>query len=157
MSDIAEDDFQPFPVWRRALKALLARGLSDGQVIDKADLVELFDLRRPVTAQDQERFQLDYMRHFQQLRDELLEEHRLALRTMHGESAYEVVPPMNQTDLAVSEGQRDMKRAARKMARTLAFVRFDQLSDEERKKNADAQAKTAMLAGMIRTPRLASK
>jgi hypothetical protein len=142
------------PAWKHALRVLLDRGIRDGQIIEKAELVDLFGLRQPQTAAEQERFQLDFMRQFLELRDELLEEHRLALRTMHGEGSYQVVPPNEQTDHAMTEGLREMRRAARKMARTLAFVRHEQLTDEERRKNADAQAKAAMFAGMIRNPRL---
>ena len=112
--------------------------------------------KTPVTAAEQERFQLDYMRQFQELRDELLEEHRLALRTLRGEHAYEVVPPMDQTDFAMGDGLREMKRAAKKMVGTLVFIRHEQLTDEGRRKNADAQAKAAMFAGMIRNPQLLS-
>lgn len=142
------------PAWKHALSVLLERGISDGQIITKADLSDLFGLRKPETAAEQERYQLDFMTQFLSLRDELLEEHRLALRTMYGESSYQVVPPSEQTDLAMSEGLREMKRAARKMVRTLAFVRHEMLTDEQRRRNADAQAKAAMLAGMIRNPQL---
>lgn len=142
------------PAWKHALGVLLERGLQDGQIITRDELSNLFGLKKPETAQEQERYQLAFMRQFQSLRDELLEEHRLALRTMYGEASYQVVPPNEQTDLAMTEGLREMKLAARKMARTLAFVRHEELTDEERRKNADAQAKAAMLAGMIRNPRL---
>jgi hypothetical protein len=149
-----EEEFRLSPAWKHALAQLLARGLSNGDVIEKADLVQWFGLKPPVTAADQERFQLDFMRQFVELRDELLEEHRIALRTMRGEAAYQVIPPADQTDHAMHEGLQEMRRAARKMVRTLAFVRHDELSDDARRKNADAQAKAAMLAGMIRKPRL---
>lgn len=145
------------PAWKHALKVLMERGLADGTVIRKEELTELFGLRRPVTAQDQERFQLEFMQHFNELRDELLEEHRIALRTMFGEGAYEVVPPGDQTELAMKDGMRDLRRSMRKMTRTLAFVRHEELTDEQRRQNADAQAKAAMLAGMIRNPRLPAK
>lgn len=142
------------PAWKHALAVLIEEGLSYGQMITKERLVELFGLCKPVTAEDQERFQMEFLSQFTELREELLEEHRLRLRTLHGERAYEVVRPGEQTDLAVSEGQREMKRAIRRMSRTLAFVRHEELTDAERRKNADAQAKTAMLAGMVRKPLL---
>lgn len=145
------------PPWKHALAELMAEGLPNGRVITKQRLTELFGLRLPVTAADQERFQLDFMRQFSDLRDELLEEHRIALRTIFGESSYEVVPPSNQTDMAVTDGMKEMRRAMRRMTKTLAFVRHEELTDEQRKHNADAQAKAAMLAGMIRQPRLQSK
>lgn len=149
-----EEEFRLSPPWKHALRALLMRGLSNGDVITKPELVELFGLAAPVTAEDQERFSLEFMRQFSELRDELLEEHRIALRTMHGESSYEVVPPADQTALALSDGQKEMRRALRRMTRTLAFIRHDELTDEQRRKNADAQAKAAMLAGMIRGQKL---
>jgi hypothetical protein len=150
----ADDEFRLSPAWKQALRELIDGGLKNGDVVTRERLVELFGLRPPVTAADQERFQLEFMQQFQALRDELLEEHRVALRTMYGERAYEVVPPGQQTDLAMQEGMRDLRRSMRKMSRTLAFVRHEELTDDQRKQNADAQAKAAMLAGMIRQPRL---
>lgn len=149
-----DDEFRLSPAWKHALRSLLDRGIQNGDIIGKAELVELFGLARPVTAEDQERFQLDFMRQFSELRDELLEEHRIALRTMHGEASYEVVPPADQTALALTEGQKEMRRALRKMTRTLAFVRHEELTDEQRRRNADAQAKAATLAGMMRAQKL---
>ena len=149
-----DTDFRLSPAWKQALKELIDGGLKNGDVITRDRLVELFGLRKPVTAEDQERFQLEFMQQFQELRDELLEEHRIALRTMYGERSYEVVHPSQQTDLAMQDGMRDLRRSVRKMSRTLAFVRHEELTDEQRKQNADAQAKAAMLAGMIRNPRL---
>ena len=150
------EDFVPTPRWRHALRVLVARGLADGDTIDKSELVKLFGLAEPVTAADQQKFQLDYMAQMIPLRDELLEEHRIALRTMHGESAYEVLPPQQQTDYAMKEGQRELARAIRRMAKTVAYVRHEELTDEQRRANADAQARIAMLAGMMRK-RLPSK
>lgn len=150
----ADGELRLSPPWKHALQALLADGLPDGHVIHKADLVALFGLRTPLTAEDQERFQLDFMQQFSALREELLEEYRIALRTIYGESSYEVVQPSDQTALALAEGMRDLRRSMRKMTRTLVFVRQEELTDEQRKKNTDAQAKAAMLAGMIRNPRL---
>lgn len=150
----SDDEFKLSPPWKHALRALMERGLPNGAVVHKTELVSLFGMAMPVTAADQERFQLVFMRQFLELRDELLEEHRIALRTMHGESSYEVIPPHAQTDHAMMDGLRDMRRAARKMERTLCFVKHEELTDQQRRQNADAQAKAAMLAGMIRNPRL---
>jgi hypothetical protein len=153
-TDQLEGEFRLSPPWKHAAAVLLERGLHNGAIVTKAELIALFGLRAPQTAEEQERFQLDFMQQFTELRDELLEEHRIALRTLHGERAYEVIPPQMQTDHAVAEGMRDLKRSVRKMTRTLAFIRHEELTDEQRKQNADAQAKAAMLAGMLRTPRL---
>ena len=57
----------------------------------------------------------------------------------------------------MEEGIKEMKRATRRMARTLSFIRQEELTDEQRRRNADAQAKAAMLAGMVRKPRISMK
>lgn len=152
-----DDDVRLSPPWRHALATLLDRGLANGQVITKAELCSLFGLREPTTIEDYERFQFAFLRQFDELRAELLEEHRIALRTLHGEASYQVVPPAQQTDLAMADGMRELRRSMRKMARTVAFVRHEELTDAQRKANADAQAKVAMLASMIRQPKLPGK
>lgn len=91
-----DEEFRLSPPWKHALQILLDRGIADGTILEKAELVGMFGLRAPVTAADQERFQLDFMKQFSALR-ELLEDHRIALRTMYGESSYQVVPPQEQT------------------------------------------------------------
>jgi hypothetical protein len=144
------DEYIPTPRWRHALRVLTARGLSNGDVIEKSELVDLFGLKTPITAADQQKYQLDFMAQYIPLRDELLEEHRIALRTLRGDSAYQVLPPAQQTDYAMQEGMRDLSRTMRRMAKTVAYVRHEELTDDQRKANADAQAKVAMLAGMVR-------
>lgn len=148
-----ETELRLSPAWKQALKELVEEGLPYGRVLDKAMLAAKFGLREPLTAADQCRFQMDFLQQFQELKAELLEEHRLDLRTMYGESAWEVVEPKAQTELAMDEGMKELRRAARKMARRLAFIRHEELDDDQRRKNADAQAKAAMLAGMMREPR----
>jgi hypothetical protein len=145
-----QDRFQLSPPWKHALKTLLQRGLPYGSVIERAELVALFGMREPVTAEDQRRFDFEWLEHFEPLRSELLEEHRLHLRTLWGKGAYEVTEPEKQTGLAMQEGAHDLRKALRRMARTLAFVRHEELTEEQRAQNADAQAKAAMLAGMLR-------
>lgn len=143
-------DVRPFPEWRYALQVILERGIDYGSIIKKSELIELFGLKQPKTAEEQEKFQLDFMRYFSDFRDELLEEHRLALRTMWGDGSYQVIHPADQTEAAVNEGAKEMRRALRKMTKTLVFVRHEELTAEQQKQNADAQAKAAMLAGMVR-------
>jgi hypothetical protein len=154
MDSDSEEPLKLSPPWREALRVLIARGLQDATVIERAELITLFELKTPNTAAEQQEFQLKWLSQFSAFRDELLEDHSLALRSLHGECSYQVVPAMQQTDLAIQEAQKQMKRALRNQIRMLTFIRQEDLTNEERRKNADAQAKAAMLAGMIRAPRL---
>ena len=142
--------FALYPSWRQALKTLMARGLNNGDVLTKTELSRLFGLQDPVTANDHARYQLDFLREFVPLRDELLKEHRIALRALYGEQSYMVVPPNEQTGVAVRTGAKEVKAAMRKMVNTLTFIRHDELTPDQQRKNADALAKTSMLAGMLR-------
>lgn len=142
------------PPWKHALSVLVERGLEYGQVLRHDDLRELFGLAEPVTAADQRSFQLEFTKQLTALHAELLETHRLTLRTMRGERAYQVVAPHEQTDLAMREGMRDMRQAVSKMVRRVTYIRHEELTDEQQRKNNDAQGKAAFFAGMIRNPKL---
>lgn len=142
------------PPWKRALRALLERGPEYGHAIHESELCELFGLAEPTTVAEQEEPNVEFLQQLSALREKLLEEHRLDLRTMLSESRYEIVSPSAQTSLALREGLNDLRLATAKMARRLTCIRHEELTDEERRRNADAQAKAAMLAGMIRNPRL---
>lgn len=136
---------------------LVDDGLESGDILHKAQLAELFELRPPVTAAQQVKWQTEWFVQMQEFRNELLVMHRMALRTMYGESSYCVIPAGEQTDFAMRTGVKEIAKATRRMAKTLLFVRHDMLTAEQSRQNADALAKTAMLAGMVRKTRLIGK
>lgn len=144
------------PAWREALRVLIEGGLGDGDVLHKSQLAKSFGLENPITARDQEVFQMAFMKQFCDFREELLSSHNMALKTMYGESSYQVVPAKEQTEFAICNGKVEIIKATRRMARTLLFVRHDLLTSDEKKQNADALARTAMLTGMVKTSRVLS-
>ena len=147
-------EFEKWPRWRHALDVLLERGLPYGSRIERDEIVRLLKLKQPVTAAQQQAFQLEYLEQFHALRYELLEGHCLLLRTVHGERCYEVTPPNRQTDVALAVGVREIKSALVKASKGVTFIRSNELSAEEARKNADAQARLASLAVMVRGRRL---
>ena len=56
----ADGELRLSPAWKHALRVLLERGINDGDIIEKAELSDLFGLKRPETAAEQERYQLDW-------------------------------------------------------------------------------------------------
>ena len=65
--------------------------------------------------------------------------------------AYVVIAPESQTKYAVDSGVKAIGREMKKMAMAVSFTKTELLTDEERRKNADAQAKISMLAGIMKT------
>lgn len=136
------------PIWKQVEKDLIEKGFTYGQRISKMDLADLLELERPQTAAQQNDFNIRFMANFTKLRDSLLKNHKIALRTMWGDSAYEAVLPEQQTDFAMNKGVKEIQTAMRTMRTILVNTPVHLLSADLQRKNADAQAKVAMLAGM---------
>jgi hypothetical protein len=143
-----------FPRWRQVAADLLADGLPDGKVVPKALLADLLGLRDPTTAEEQRKHQLRLMSATAEIKRELLERHMIHLRA-DGRGNLVVTPPEAQTDVVMRDGQAAMARAMGAMEAGVSFVRLSAVSDEARRRNADAQAKLAMLAAMHRQHQIA--
>jgi hypothetical protein len=62
---------------------------------------------------------------------------------------YIIIQPESQTQHAVDMGVRAIGREMKRMAMGVSFTKTDLLTDDGRKKNADAQAKISKIAGML--------
>lgn len=138
-----------YPPWRQAERDLLARGLAAGAVIEVEWLHQAFGIRRAETIAQHKKNELLFLQQFDQLRTSLLERHNIMLRAVHG-VGYAVIPPERQTDVAMKDRQREIKAAMRKLASEVSHIALDQLTDEQRKANADARARVAGMGAMFR-------
>lgn len=136
------------PIWKQVEKDLIEGGFTYGQRISKIELAHRFELATPQTAAEQNDFNVRFMANFTKLRDSILKNQKIALKTIWGDSAYEAVLPEQQTDFAMNKGIKEVQSAMRTMRSILVNTPVHLLSAEEQRKNADAQAKVAMLAGM---------
>lgn len=148
-----------YPAWKNAVRAFLALEAKPGDIITHEWLREQFDIGPDRTVAEARENQLNYLQAFSQFRDALLEDYRIAFASAQG-VGYRIIPPAEQTRYAVAHHMSKVHKEMRNMARTMAFVRHDELTDAERRANADALAKAAQLSAMIRTnriiPRIAS-
>lgn len=138
-----------YPPWRQAEHDLLARGLAAGAVIETEWLHEAFGIRRAETIAQHKKNELLFLQQFDQLRTSLLERHNIMLRSVQG-VGYAVIQPEHQTAVAMKDREREMKAAIRKLASEITHVALEQLTDEQRKANADARAKVAGMGAMFR-------
>lgn len=143
------------PEWRNALRQIMDSDPQPGDVLPRAWLEELLDLP---PARDMAGFQqrsLKWLQRFEKLRDELLTVHQIWLRATDG--GYEIVPPAQQTETAYSDYSRAAMLKLKRMVHVAKNVRLSELTDEQRRANADSLAKMSMLVGMVGVATLEDK
>lgn len=141
-------ELSKFPLWKQAIENFLKLNLKPGDVISKNWLMTEFGIPKPVTAEDLQAASLEFMKAMNAFRETLLEEHLIDLKSVHGQG-YQVVPPHQQTRLALTSRLRNVASELNKMHRSIAFVDLSKLNDAERKENADGLAKAAAIKSMF--------
>lgn len=145
-------DVRLFPAWKHAIKVLIDEGLDFGASITRARLIELCEIAPPISIDDVKRHDLEVLQCVSAIRDALLTAHSMDLIS-DGRGGYTVALPRDQTAGAIAHGLRVIGKEMRRMAMRTSFVRQDMLTDEERSKNADAQAKISRLSDLMTGPR----
>jgi len=143
------DNIKLFPAWKEAVKKLIDSGLTYGSSVKRSYLLELCGLEPPERVEDVRRYDLEALRCISEIKDTLLTAHCMLLVSDHAGN-YHVVAPDTQTEYAVEAGIKAIGREMRRMSMSISFIKTELLTDQQRAKNADAQAKVSMLAGMIR-------
>lgn len=139
-----------FPAWKQAVKVLLDEGITYGSTITRKRIAELCNVRPPKDIDDVRRHDLELLQCVSEIKDTLLTAHCMLL-VSDNKGAYVVIAPESQTQYAVETGVKAIGREMKRMAMAVSFTKTELLTDEERRRNADAQAKISMLAGMIST------
>ena len=142
------DNPKLFPAWKQAVKTLLDSGLTYGSVLKRSYISELCDVPKPVDIDDVRRYDLEVLRCITEIKDILLTAHCMLMVSDHAGN-YIIIEPESQTQHAVDAGVKAIGREMKRMAMGVSFTKTDLLTDEGRKKNADAQAKIPKLAGML--------
>lgn len=137
-----------FPAWKNAVKVLLEDGLTFGSTVSRQTIIHLCNIKPAENVEDVRRHDLEVLRCLTEIKETLLTAHSMLL-VSDNNGSYIVVRPEDQTKYAVDTGLKSIAREMRKMAMGVSFTRTDLLSDADRAKNADAQAKIAALGGMI--------
>ena len=137
-----------FPAWKQAVRTLLDNGLTYGSVLKRSYISELCEVPKPKDIDDVRRYDLDVLRCITEIKDILLTAHCMLMVSDHAGN-YIIIEPESQTQHAVDTGVKAISREMKRMAMGVSFTKVDLLTDEGRKKNADAQAKISKLAGML--------
>lgn len=137
-----------YPAWKEAVKRLLDGGMTYGSTVKRSYLIELCGVAPPTSIEDVRRYDLEVLKCITDIKDTLLTAHCMLLATDNAGS-YVVIAPESQTQYAVDNGVKAITKEMKKMAMNVSFTKTALLSDPQRAKNADAQAKISMLAGMM--------
>lgn len=138
-----------YPAWKQAVRVLLDEGLTFGTTVTRKRLAELCQVKPPVDVDDVRRYDLELLTCITEIKDTLLTAHCMLL-VSDNKGAYVVISPESQTAYAVDTGVKAIGREMKRMAMAVSFTKTELLTDTERAKNADAQAKISMLAGMLK-------
>lgn len=133
--------------WQNALAAFKAADFNPGDVIPMAWFFEHFRVKPPEARKTMAEFQgeqFKFMGEMDRFQAALAEDLSLVLQNVKGEG-YRVVPPAEQTEWAMDKVHRDFSKAMSKAHMRLTHLRLSELSDDQRRQNADAQAKLAAL------------
>lgn len=139
-----------FPAWKQAVKVLLGEGLTYGSVVSRQRIATLCEVKPPHSIEDVRRYDLELLQCITDIKDALLTAHCMLL-VSDNKGGYVVIAPESQTQYAVDTGIKAIGREMKKMAMAVSFTKTELLSAPDRAKNADAQAKISMLAGMVKT------
>ena len=133
-----------FPAWRQAVRDFL-NDFAYGDIVTHAWLEERFGMpqlgdRQKLTAADFSRRQFEWLQSIESFKDELLRRHDVCLVSVRGEG-YRWVPPSEQSKVAMDAFEKDAKRVFASAATRVRHVRTNELTDDQRRENADAVAK----------------
>lgn len=143
------EDANLFPAWKQAVKDLLDEGITYGNTISRKRIAEMCNVRPPTSIEDVRRYDLELLTCITEIKDVLLTAHCMLLAS-DNKGSFVVIAPESQTEYAVNTGIKAIGREMKKMAMGVSFTKTDLLSATDRAKNADAQAKISMLAGMMK-------
>jgi hypothetical protein len=142
------EEVKLFPAWKQAVKTLIDGGLDYGHRISKAEIERMCDIVPPRDIDDVQRYQLEVLQATGEIKDTLLTAHSMLLRSDQS-GGYVVIHPRDQTRVVVEAGIKAITKEMRRMATGTTFIRQELLTDVERARNADAQAKISRLADMM--------
>lgn len=152
--DHKDEGTELYPAWREALRRWPLAGLTWGDTIPHEWLYEAFNLQPiedDMTVKQAEVIRLKFLGQFESFRRALLEEHRMDLVSVRG-YGYEIVTPAEASRRAYDEEMHEVRKAIRNLARRLRYVPLAQMTDEQRRENADLLARAASLRRLLKPP-----
>jgi hypothetical protein len=149
---MSEPSVTLYPPWKQAARDFLAEH-QYGSIVTHQWLADHFGMPdvggAMMTAEEFQERQFEWLSNIEAFKTELLQQHQVYLESIRGKG-YRWVPPQEQTRAAMDSFERDARRAFRTTGQRLQNLRVGELTNEERRENADAAARLAMVSGMAK-------
>jgi len=138
------------PPWRQTCADIVS-GFQIGDIVPHAWLHESLGIEFPSagTRKQFEKLQFDLLSAVEKIREEMLKRHFIYLKNII-RVGYQLSPPWQQTDDAMSDYKRGLQRLLSSTSARLRYVRRDCLTDEQARDNTDAAATLASIAAFNR-------
>jgi hypothetical protein len=142
-----------FPAYRQAVDDFL-KEFAYGDLVGHEWLESRFGMptmveSKSMTVDQFRERQFEWLANVEAFKSDLLKLHQVCLQSVRGRG-YRWVPPHEQTEFAVTEMGKDVKRVFRNAGHKLRNLRITELSDDQRRANVDALGKFSILQGMAR-------
>jgi len=137
-----------FPAWKNAVE-IVAKDFKEGDLLTMDWIHTNFKIKKPTagTFDSFQKYQFEFLAAMDGFKNELLEIHQIAIANVRGEG-YRILQPKEQTGYSEKKFIDDMKKSVKKAVSILSNIKFDCLSDQERKENADAKGRIAAVYTM---------
>lgn len=143
------------PSWKQAVTNFMALKPYPGMEITKKWLATEFGLKKPITAEDQEKFSIDFMNNMVHFKDEILTQFLVCIASKNN-GKYFVISPQDQTEHADYKHVKEIYKSLNNMKKKMRYVDHSKLTDAQRVENANALARTDDLRRAVRTRKKAS-
>ncbi len=142
---------EPYPKWKVLAKKIEEDGLTYGDRIDHDWINEALglDYSNPgLTYRKGQKLDLERLSHVEDLKNYLLIEKKMALKSLHS-VGYLIVTPEEQAEWAQDVLDDQMNKALNKAAVRLNYTDVSKLSDDQKKERVDAMARAAGLKSLV--------
>jgi hypothetical protein len=136
-------DVEVLPQWRAAADAFVEEGYGPGDAVPHSWFYERFGITEPTPDMKYghaQKVELAYLENMTELKDYLLREHCIDLKSRHG-FGYEVVPPQKQAADAYDRMGRRVRKEFRKAVERVTHVRVAELTTDQQKDRMDTLAR----------------
>lgn len=142
-----------FPVYKQAIDDFLKEFVY-GDLVGHEWLEARFGMpsmtdSKSMTVDEFRGRQFEWLANVEAFKSDLLKQHQVCLQSVRGRG-YRWVPPHEQTNVAIDEFDRGVRKVFRNTGQKLRNLRITELTDEQRRSNLDAVAKFSALQGMSR-------
>ena len=140
------------PIWKQALEDFHASDLKTSGIVTRKWLLSAFRMTEPTDdVEEFKKFSWDFYANFDQFRRTLLEKHNIDLKNIWGSGDYAIIPPQKQTQAALDDMEKDLKKTLRQTLKRCIHVDANALNQAQRQENLEAINKVVGIKHICKT------